>query len=389
MSNLVKYLHSGMPGAPVLSGTAGALNSVLDACLKDGFGLKTVDSLVVTGNVAVASISTGHSAEADTVVLIEGATPSALNGEWRVTATTTNTITFSVPGIADVSATGAMTVKMSPLGWLKPFSGTNLSVYKSADAQSSGVHLRVDGTPTTHAFVRGYESMSDVNTGIGPFPTPVQNSTGLYWPKSNAAGAAARNWLVVGDGLRFYFCSAAFGTEFYYVWPFGDILKLNSADAFNSVIGGGETTSEGTTASNNSAGNVGNSRVQAAGSFMPRSYTGLGGAVAGFVLGDGNTNLSASGLNSGGLNYGHGVYPNPVDNALLLSRVRHLQLPSFEHRSIFPGIFHVSQNAFAQFTSKTKVNGTGELNGRKLLSLLLGSTVVNGVVFFDVTGPWS
>lgn len=35
----VKYLHSAMPGAPVLSGTAGSLISVLDACLVNGLSL--------------------------------------------------------------------------------------------------------------------------------------------------------------------------------------------------------------------------------------------------------------------------------------------------------------------------------------------------------------
>ena len=29
----VKYFHSELPGAPVLSGTAGSLQAVLDACL--------------------------------------------------------------------------------------------------------------------------------------------------------------------------------------------------------------------------------------------------------------------------------------------------------------------------------------------------------------------
>ena len=60
----VKYFHSSQVGAPVMSqgGAAGLLIALLDACLVDGFGLKTVDSIVVASGVATANVSTGHSA---------------------------------------------------------------------------------------------------------------------------------------------------------------------------------------------------------------------------------------------------------------------------------------------------------------------------------------
>ena len=69
MTTSVKYYASTMPGAPVLSGTAGALATLLDACLVDGFGLKTVDTLVVASGVATANISTGSAAVTGGVVL--------------------------------------------------------------------------------------------------------------------------------------------------------------------------------------------------------------------------------------------------------------------------------------------------------------------------------
>ena len=86
--------------------------AVLDACLVDGFGLKSVDTLVVSGAVATANISTGHSAMVGSVVLISGATPSGLNGEKRVTAITTNTVVFDATGISDQTATGTITLKI-------------------------------------------------------------------------------------------------------------------------------------------------------------------------------------------------------------------------------------------------------------------------------------
>ena len=44
----VKHFYSAMAGSPGLSGTAGSLIAVLDACLISGFGAKAVDSAVIT-----------------------------------------------------------------------------------------------------------------------------------------------------------------------------------------------------------------------------------------------------------------------------------------------------------------------------------------------------
>jgi hypothetical protein len=121
----VKLLHSAMPGAPVLSGTAGALINVLDACLVDGFGVSAVASLVVAGEVATATMSGGHSGEVGSVMTVAGATPSGLNGEQKVLSVGggNTTLTFDATGIADQTATGSITIKMSGAGWGRRFQG--------------------------------------------------------------------------------------------------------------------------------------------------------------------------------------------------------------------------------------------------------------------------
>ena len=53
MSNVV-YFTSTMSGAPTLTNTAGSLIGILDACLVDGLGSVTLDSLVVAHIYAVA-----------------------------------------------------------------------------------------------------------------------------------------------------------------------------------------------------------------------------------------------------------------------------------------------------------------------------------------------
>lgn len=69
-------------------------------------------------------------------------------------------------------------------GWTKPFTGTNLAVFRQG-AGSNGMYLRVDDTSSAagsrSARVVGYEVMSDVNNGTPQsFPTAVQYSGGLY-----------------------------------------------------------------------------------------------------------------------------------------------------------------------------------------------------------------
>lgn len=234
----VKNFHSALTGAPTLSGTAGSLIAVLDACLVDGFGLKTADSVTVSGGKATINISSGHPYEADLIVLVAGATPAGLNGLKRIESTTTTAATFDATGIADGAATGTITVKIAPAGWQKVYSGTNIAVYRSQDVTGTRMYLRVDDTGTTNARVVGYESMTDVNTGVKPFPLSVQISGGGYWPKSSAAGSTARAWTVIADSRSFWIhtqTSASTGLSGS-VFGFDDFTSYKSGDPFACAL---------------------------------------------------------------------------------------------------------------------------------------------------------
>ena len=167
----VKYFTSLMSGAPALSGTAGSMIAVLDACLKDGFDQKALTSLTVAGGVATAAYTGAHSAAVDSVVFIAGVTGgpagwAGLNGEQKITGKGAASVTFAT-NLPDGAYTGAATMKMAPLGWLKPFANANLGAYKSNDPASTGMLLRVDDSATTVVRVVGYELMTDINTGVG------------------------------------------------------------------------------------------------------------------------------------------------------------------------------------------------------------------------------
>lgn len=231
MSNPVSafWYDSTMSGAPTLSGEAGKLIGVLDACLKDGFGSVTLDSVVVTDGVATATKSAGHGFTDYVVVTIAGATPSGLNGNKRLTRTSSTVFTFDATGISNQTATGTITAKMAAVGWTKSYSGTNKAAYARSDAQATAMLLRVDDSPTQYPTLIMYESMSDVDTGAGA-------STTRYFAKSNAANSTARAWRLFADSRAFYLFTDADGST----WPsamfFGDIKHYRSGDMYHCLL---------------------------------------------------------------------------------------------------------------------------------------------------------
>ena len=91
----VKYLHSGMRGAPVLTGQAGTLVALLHAALVTGFGMVTALSASVAAGTATVQFNAGQSFDVGDIVVVAGATPADLNGEARVLTASSTHITFA------------------------------------------------------------------------------------------------------------------------------------------------------------------------------------------------------------------------------------------------------------------------------------------------------
>lgn len=236
----VKWFYSGMADAPALSGQAGALINLLDACLINGFSTRTPDSVSISAGVATVVIGAGNPYEKHAVVSISGASNAVLNAEWRIDSATATSFTFLCPGVADGVVTGA-SVKRAGGGWTKPFSGTNLAAYQSADPASTQLYLRVDDSGTTAAQVRGYENMTDISAGTGLFPTTVQRTeSSAVWQKSNAANSTSRDWVVVTDGLLFFYAPAS-NAQVNFLgqhtpFRFGDIRSRVPGDAYHCIL---------------------------------------------------------------------------------------------------------------------------------------------------------
>lgn len=386
MTTKTKSFSSTMTGASVLSGTPGAKIAVLDAVLVNGFGSTSVVSLTVAGGIATATYSGGHPFDADTVSLWAGATPAGLNGEKRILTKGANVVTFDATGIADVTATGTITSKVAPAGWTKAFAGTNLAVYKSSSVEGTGFYLRVDDTGTTSARVRGYETMSDVNTGTGPFPTVAQIAeTGLWWSKSNAASAAARPWRIYADDRSFAFCvkNADTTSEAQSV-GFGDFLSLKSNDPYACFIRGG--AADRSASQSISADDLGHSTnyllAAVNGCYVARAANTLGGAQAIF-------HGASLAINTGVTAHTPGTvgppYPSPVDNGLRLSPVE--LYDGSGARGYIPGLYYPHHTMLTAFSTDDVVLGSGAMVGKKVKAVRTGA-LNNGTIFFDHTSDW-
>lgn len=393
MTNVVKYMHSDMVGAPTVFGNAGGLIPMLDACLKDGWGQQTLSSLVVAGGVATATFGTSFPYEIQTCVLIAGATPSGLNGEKKVLSLTANTITFDATGISDQTATGTITAKMAPLGWTKMFSGTNKAVYTSPASAFTGGYLRVDDTGTLNARVVAYEGMYDVDTGVNPYPSNTQVSGGLYWPKSQTADATVRKWLLAGDDRGFYlwvapnsgFGAGVNGLTVY----FGDPIFKNSADKFPSVLTGPTSSTVALTSAQTACMGYSNTTATPGGVYVARASTAaVGGVSSGKACLLSSTLADYSGRylnNSNWLNY-----PNAGDSGLLLGLCGLFNSAGL--RGWFPGWYMSPQQLQNYFLHRDVVPGTDDFPNKRFLALRHAGPADNssvwGFIFLDVTGPW-
>ncbi|WPG35294.1 hypothetical protein [Variovorax sp. EBFNA2] len=397
-----KYYHSGLAGAPVLTGAAGSLISVIDA-VNDGWGTATATSLVVSGGIATATFSSPHDADVDITVRVAGATPSGLNGDWMLTAKGGSTISWPT-AVADGAATGTITVKIAPLGLLKAFTGAGKAVYKSTAPSATGFCLRVDDTGTTSARVVAYESMTDVDTGTNAFPTAAQVSGGMFWNKSATAGSTAIPWEILGDERGFYFMKAVrVPASSTYLgrdcnW-FGDINNIKSADAYACVLVGS------TSLTDDAGGNIGwlasPSQAAVTPSYVARSLTQIGTSARGYRTAAIAPSASAtSNVFSGGtVDACFGTYPAAADLSARTTPIMFSENPGVtatdsQLRGLFPGAYSsLLRIPGGTFSARDTIDATGDMAGKKLLVCPAWSAAaipssMAGAFFLDIKGAW-
>ena len=78
----------------------------------------------------------------------------------------------------------------------------------------------------------------------------------------------------------------------------------------------------------------------------------------------------------------------PINSGLLLSRIA-LYEPSQGLRGVMRGVYDIAQNVGSSYPTLTKIDGQGDLLGRKLMAVACADVNTPGsAVLFDITGPW-
>jgi hypothetical protein len=391
MSTSVKHISSEMRGAPTLNGTVGSLLSVLSALLETGWGVTAPISVNVAGGIATATLTSGETFMKHSVVLVEGATPTALNGEARVLTSSSTSITWATTA-DDGAATGSITIKYAPqTAWEKVFAATNKAVYRSTHIQSAGHFLRIDDSGTTIARVRGYTAMSDIDTGEGPFPTDAQMSGGGYLFKSLSANSSAVKYRIYCDERLIIFdIKHGTSTNATYAWSslrgFGDAVpKAPGGDAWATLLScygasGSNQTAYGTLC----GGSTYNFSYGV--TFLARSLSGLGGAITGVAVPTSGGATSTSGNDNT-----FGPAPSAVDGRIYMAPVAITEGTSQPLRAGVPGVRFIPQlNAASVLSDGDLLEGSGDLADRALLCSYVSTSysTPGGVAIVDLTGPW-
>lgn len=372
--SLPVYLHSDMVGAPSLTPTNGSINALLNACLVNGFNVQSVVSATASGGVVTFNFASNPGFSALDTVTIAGATDTSINGQKRVQSAASNQVLVAVPGVPDGAVGGTITLKFSPLGWTRPYSGTNLGAYRQGGSATHKRFLRVyDGALTSaggYEFqVRGYENMTAISTGTGAFPTTAQiagngiSHFGPYDTTNESPNLQHRAWVIVGTPRFFALfmerdrimspttsghvrtpLSAFAHSTCYPIWfgELGNIMK--PVDTFACICAGpaqfGSTT------------------------YVPRTVAGSGTSA---------TVTYASGASSGGISAGLN-YPSAADNGIHFTNSVYLYdaVAPYGFRGTIPGLlapaegpFSASANPVPVGTILQNING---VTGRVLLT---------------------
>lgn len=391
MSNEVVYYSSDETGAPTLNNVNGSMINVLDACLVDGFNAKSVTSLVVSGGVATATIST-HGYLSDRIVAfagssVTGGTPGLLNGNKKITVVDGNTVTFDATGVADQTASGTITCKRPSLGFTKEHTGTNKAIYKRSDVQATAMMLRVDDTgsgvaTTTYARAIMVESASGIDSYTNATPTATQLSGGQYWTKG-PDNSTAKPWLLVGDGRTFYFWTdhASYPFTSYtalHFRMFGDITPFRAGDAYHCMIGGDRDAF-----GNNNAPLAYSPETHPAVPSLAfaRLWTGVDFSAYAALI-----HPTASGTMIGASG---SAYPSPVDNGLVMQKT----LVTDYHATFvnpFRGVARGLVNPVANIGNRLHKRVLSDLTDFDGDVLFVATITTGGPGCFgvDLTGPW-
>lgn len=261
---------------------------------------------------------------------------------------------------------------VTTMSWTKPYTGTNLAVYRSPSGTNQ-FYLRVDDTNATYSRIVCYEAMSDVSTGTGAFPTNTQVSGGMYADKSTSG---ARAWKFYSNGKIFYLFVQANGTN-WFTTVFGDIESYKSGDTYNTIVIA--QTAAATGGQNAAQLNTNLSSYQQTGHYIARAYTQIGSSLNCGKFSDYVRANSASAIGVNGM-----TYPNPIDGGLHLAPIW-IGEGSGGARGLLPGMWNpLHSRPLAD--GDTFSGSSGNISGRSFEAVDF-STAINQC-FMETSDTW-
>lgn len=368
----VRVYRSTDAGAPQLSGEIGKLIPIMRAVLKDGYALPSISSITRSGSTVTVTFVSAHGMVSyGNFVTIAGVNQAEYNGEFAVTILNTTQITYTIAGTPATPATGSYTAKKGGSGWTIPYTGTNLEVYQQG--AGNGRLIRFDDTAALDARVVGYESMTDLNTGTGPFPTTAQLSGGGYFRKSAAASTAVRDWIVIATQTAFYlWINSASATTSAKVYFFGDFVSYTPSDIFNTILIAA-TTAGGAQGAHDVTVNIG---TAGAGHFIARAATQTGTSITAGKHINAAASRGAATIGSNGEAY-------PGQRGLSMSKVHIHEPTAIIVRGEMPGI--LAPLHALPLAHLDTFQGVGGYTGKRFLALSHNSS---GQSFFEISNTW-
>jgi len=274
-----------------------------------------------------------------------------------------------------------------------------MAVYRANALDSRRHYFQIvdDGTTAggaREARLHGYETMSDVSTGTGMYPSTGQYPNGFFCQKSDTADATARGWVVITDGKTVYhfaYLSALVSSgdlsspgNNMNAFGFGDALEFKPGDAFLSWVSGSSSTNQ--FSSTQYCGLF--SAAQSITNGTPSQFAALIVTARDFtaVPGPRPTQLFASGLNSSMGGTVNISYPHRIDNGFYMVPALLVQGSPALIRGRMPGYYEPLHGP--SFPNTQIIENVTGFAGRKFMMLWGKNSSSVGAVVVDITGPW-